>query len=266
MNHTVNSQGTRSQAKHRTSGASPSPVRFLEPLRSFPAATCINSQPPSLRQTTTHVDFPPSHKAPNPPPGICFASQSSAVQARLLSLLFLPASILRHPSSSPFHFPAIISSQPAHTQHPNRRQPSPTLTLPSTQPNQPTGQRTSRFQPQTPQTYQTPKRPLPPRKRMGNLCGKSSRDDDPFSRPGRRLGDAPPRPTAPSASVPSSAAKAKQPSSSSSSAQPPRKVGGPPRTLGGTSGEASSPGGASAEEARAKAAAAAEVSFVSFGS
>ncbi|KAL2122490.1 hypothetical protein VTJ04DRAFT_2945 [Mycothermus thermophilus] len=96
---------------------------------------------------------------------------------------------------------------------------------------------------------------------MGNLCGKSSRDDDPFSRPGRRLGDAPPRPTAPSASVPSSAAKAKQPSSSSSSAQPPRKVGGPPRTLGGTSGEASSPGGASAEEARAKAAAAAEARY-----
>ena len=37
---------------------------------------------------------------------------------------------------------------------------------------------------------------------MGNLCGKPSKDTDPFAQPGRTLGPAPPQPSKPRASVP----------------------------------------------------------------
>ncbi|KAL9128021.1 MAG: hypothetical protein Q9217_003215 [Psora testacea] len=37
---------------------------------------------------------------------------------------------------------------------------------------------------------------------MGNLCGKPSKDSDPFAQPGRTLGSAPPQPSSPRASVP----------------------------------------------------------------
>ncbi|KAL9636625.1 MAG: hypothetical protein Q9164_002704 [Protoblastenia rupestris] len=37
---------------------------------------------------------------------------------------------------------------------------------------------------------------------MGNLCGKPSKDTDPFAQPGRTLGPAPPQPSNPRASVP----------------------------------------------------------------
>ncbi|KAL1836308.1 hypothetical protein VTJ49DRAFT_5317 [Mycothermus thermophilus] len=97
---------------------------------------------------------------------------------------------------------------------------------------------------------------------MGNLCGKASRDDDPFSQPGRRLGSAPATPAI--ASVPSASASPKSPA--------PRKVvvGGPPRTLGGGGGSSSPTTGgggggegssSTADDARARAAAAAEARF-----
>ena len=37
---------------------------------------------------------------------------------------------------------------------------------------------------------------------MGNLCGKPSKDNDPFSQPGRTVGSAPPPQPNPRASVP----------------------------------------------------------------
>ena len=37
---------------------------------------------------------------------------------------------------------------------------------------------------------------------MGNLCGKPSRDSDPFAQPGRTLGSAPPQPSDSRAAVP----------------------------------------------------------------
>ncbi|KAK4237863.1 hypothetical protein C8A03DRAFT_34162 [Achaetomium macrosporum] len=81
---------------------------------------------------------------------------------------------------------------------------------------------------------------------MGNLCS-TERDADPFSQPGRRLGEAPAAPT--SASVPASATS-------------PRRVGGPPRTLGGSeAGEAGASSRGDGSEARLKAAAAAEARF-----
>ena len=37
---------------------------------------------------------------------------------------------------------------------------------------------------------------------MGNLCGKPSKENDPFTQPGRTVGSAPPKPSEPRASVP----------------------------------------------------------------
>ena len=37
---------------------------------------------------------------------------------------------------------------------------------------------------------------------MGNLCGKASKESDPFAQPGRTLGSAPSKPTEPRAAVP----------------------------------------------------------------
>lgn len=67
---------------------------------------------------------------------------------------------------------------------------------------------------------------------MGNLCGKSSKENDPFSQPGRTVGSAPPLQPNPRASVP--------------------KIGSQGQKLGGPSGGESS-------DARSAAARAAEV-------
>ena len=66
---------------------------------------------------------------------------------------------------------------------------------------------------------------------MGNLCGKPSKENDPFSQPGRTVGSAPPTQIKPRASVP--------------------KIGGQGQKLGGSGGESS--------DARSAAARAAEV-------
>jgi len=71
---------------------------------------------------------------------------------------------------------------------------------------------------------------------MGNLCGKPSKENDPFSQPGRTVGSAPPTQTKPRASVP--------------------KIGGQGQKLGGSSGGESSDArsaAARAAEERAKA-------------
>jgi hypothetical protein len=75
---------------------------------------------------------------------------------------------------------------------------------------------------------------------MGNLCGKTSKEEDNFTGPGRVLGSAP---------APQNNAKASVPASQ----QPKQKpvVGGPGRTLGESSGDVG--------DARSAAARAAEV-------
>lgn len=78
---------------------------------------------------------------------------------------------------------------------------------------------------------------------MGNVCGKSSSEDDNFSRPGRVVGSAP------------GAAQ-----SAPKTAPVPKKVGGPPRTLGGSNSNEGG-GGENVADARRRAAEAAEVSF-----
>jgi len=80
---------------------------------------------------------------------------------------------------------------------------------------------------------------------MGNICGKSSKDDA-FSQPGRVVGSAPPQNT--TSSVPAQAQSQS------------RKVGGPARALGGGGGNGSSEAGG-VDDARRKAAEAAEVSL-----
>ncbi|MCJ1373229.1 hypothetical protein MMC20_004457 [Loxospora ochrophaea] len=52
---------------------------------------------------------------------------------------------------------------------------------------------------------------------MGNLCGKESKDSDPFSQPGRTLGSAPPPPQNPRAHVPPKLGSAERPLGGSSS-------------------------------------------------
>ncbi|KAK3311279.1 uncharacterized protein B0T15DRAFT_68597 [Chaetomium strumarium] len=81
---------------------------------------------------------------------------------------------------------------------------------------------------------------------MGSLCS-TERGGDPFSQPGRRLGETPAAPT--SASVPASATS-------------PRRVGGPPRTLGGSgAAEAGASSRGDGQEARRKAGDAAKARF-----
>ena len=67
---------------------------------------------------------------------------------------------------------------------------------------------------------------------MGNLCGKASKENDPFSQPGRTVGSAPPPQSNPRASVP--------------------KIGSQGQKLGGSSGGESG-------DAKSAAARAAEV-------
>ena len=70
---------------------------------------------------------------------------------------------------------------------------------------------------------------------MGNLCGKPSKESDPFSQPGRTVGSTPPSQSAPRAGVP--------------------KITGQGQTLGGSSA-------GDRDEARRAAARAAEVSAI----